>query len=204
MANPAESKSGGMDDILSSIRRIISESEERTRARVASQSQPAATLDPANDRRTDMAAKPTPGPVESDEAVDDDGGLRSVLDRLDADIASARTAEPEPVQPARRMLSAQDREAFLHVGEVLGGDHQGVHVGAKRDMLVSSATSQAITASFEALEKAFERSSGDSLADATERVLRPMLQDWLDNNLPQMVERLVKAEIERVARGEPR
>ncbi|MBZ9917266.1 DUF2497 domain-containing protein, partial [Mesorhizobium sp. BR1-1-7] len=29
----------------------------------------------------------------------------------------------------------------------------------------------------------------------------PMLQDWLDNNLPTLVERLVREEIERVARG---
>ena len=30
---------------------------------------------------------------------------------------------------------------------------------------------------------------------------RPMLKTWLDDNLPSMVERLVRAEIERVARG---
>ncbi|TGV63965.1 DUF2497 domain-containing protein, partial [Mesorhizobium sp. M00.F.Ca.ET.149.01.1.1] len=34
-----------------------------------------------------------------------------------------------------------------------------------------------------------------------EEMLRPMLQDWLDNNLPTLVERLVREEIERVARG---
>ena len=30
-----------------------------------------------------------------------------------------------------------------------------------------------------------------------------MLRDWLDDNLPPLVERLVRAEIERVARGSP-
>jgi cell pole-organizing protein PopZ len=35
-----------------------------------------------------------------------------------------------------------------------------------------------------------------------EEMLRPMLQEWLDNNLPSLVERLVRAEIERIARGE--
>jgi cell pole-organizing protein PopZ len=34
-----------------------------------------------------------------------------------------------------------------------------------------------------------------------EQMLRPMLQEWLDNNLPVLVERLVREEIERVARG---
>jgi cell pole-organizing protein PopZ len=32
-------------------------------------------------------------------------------------------------------------------------------------------------------------------------MLRPMLKAWLDQNLPTMVERMVKAEIERVTRG---
>ena len=32
-------------------------------------------------------------------------------------------------------------------------------------------------------------------------LLRPLLKTWLDDNLPTMVERLVRAEIERVARG---
>ena len=31
-------------------------------------------------------------------------------------------------------------------------------------------------------------------------MLRPMLKAWLDDNLPPLVERLVRAEIERVAR----
>jgi uncharacterized protein len=32
-------------------------------------------------------------------------------------------------------------------------------------------------------------------------MMRPMIKAWLDDNLPIVVERLVKAEIERVARG---
>jgi uncharacterized protein len=32
-------------------------------------------------------------------------------------------------------------------------------------------------------------------------MLRPLLKAWLDENLPGMVERLVRSEIERVARG---
>jgi cell pole-organizing protein PopZ len=32
-------------------------------------------------------------------------------------------------------------------------------------------------------------------------MLRPMLKEWLDDHLPDVVERLVRAEIERVARG---
>ena len=37
--------------------------------------------------------------------------------------------------------------------------------------------------------------------DLVKEMLRPMLKDWLDDNLPTLVERLVREEIERVARG---
>jgi cell pole-organizing protein PopZ len=40
-----------------------------------------------------------------------------------------------------------------------------------------------------------------TVEDLIQDMLRPMLQTWLDDNLPALVERLVRAEIERVARG---
>jgi cell pole-organizing protein PopZ len=40
-----------------------------------------------------------------------------------------------------------------------------------------------------------------TLEDLVKEMLRPMLKTWLDDNLPSMVERLVRAEIERVSRG---
>lgn len=44
------------------------------------------------------------------------------------------------------------------------------------------------------------RSGETSLEGMVREMLRPMLADWLDRNLPGMVERLVKAEIARIAR----
>jgi cell pole-organizing protein PopZ len=43
--------------------------------------------------------------------------------------------------------------------------------------------------------------AGRTLEDIVRELMRPMLKTWLDDNLPSMVERLVRAEIERVARG---
>ena len=40
-----------------------------------------------------------------------------------------------------------------------------------------------------------------TLEDLVREMLRPLLKSWLDDNLPGMVERIVKAEIERVSRG---
>ena len=43
--------------------------------------------------------------------------------------------------------------------------------------------------------------SSEDMDEMAREMLRPMLKAWLDDNLPVMVERLVRAEIERVARG---
>ena len=40
-----------------------------------------------------------------------------------------------------------------------------------------------------------------TLEDIVREALRPMLKSWLDENLPRVVERMVQAEVERVARG---
>jgi cell pole-organizing protein PopZ len=40
-----------------------------------------------------------------------------------------------------------------------------------------------------------------TLEDIVREMLRPMLKTWLDDNLPGLVERLVRAEIERVSRS---
>ncbi|MBE5074320.1 DUF2497 domain-containing protein [Erythrobacteraceae bacterium E2-1 Yellow Sea] len=43
------------------------------------------------------------------------------------------------------------------------------------------------------------RSGETSLEGLVRDMLRPMLSDWLDNNLPGMVEKMVQAEIARIA-----
>ena len=43
-------------------------------------------------------------------------------------------------------------------------------------------------------------SSGPTLEDLVREEMRPLLKHWLDTHLPEMVERLVHAEIERVVR----
>ena len=42
-----------------------------------------------------------------------------------------------------------------------------------------------------------------TLEDLVKEMLRPMLKSWLDDNLPGLVERIVRSEIERVSRGKP-
>ncbi len=67
--------------------------------------------------------------------------------------------------------------------------------------LVSAATVEQVSRSFGELAAAIDGQQRRSLDEMAEEMLRPMLQEWLDDNLPTLVERLVREEIERVARG---
>jgi cell pole-organizing protein PopZ len=67
--------------------------------------------------------------------------------------------------------------------------------------LLSSSTSAAVDSAFNALAQTVLVQNARTLEDLVREMLRPMLKSWLDDNLPGMVERLVRAEIERVARG---
>jgi cell pole-organizing protein PopZ len=87
-----------------------------------------------------------------------------------------RPYEPDPVPPLRHAL--------------FGGD-----------ALLSSATSSAVDSAFNTLAQTVLVQNARTLEDLVREMLRPMLKSWLDDNLPGMVERLVRAEIERVSRG---
>jgi cell pole-organizing protein PopZ len=71
----------------------------------------------------------------------------------------------------------------------------------ERGTLLSSATSAAVDSAFNALAHTVLVQNARTLEDLVREMLRPMLKTWLDDNLPGLVERLVRAEIERVARG---
>ncbi|TIP23625.1 MAG: DUF2497 domain-containing protein [Mesorhizobium sp.] len=70
-----------------------------------------------------------------------------------------------------------------------------------RPAILSEHTGRQVAAAFGELSDAFANRSKKTFDEMAEEMLRPMLQDWLDNNLPTLVERLVREEIERVARG---
>lgn len=67
--------------------------------------------------------------------------------------------------------------------------------------LVSRATDASVGQAFDLLAHAVLSGTPRPMEDVVREMLRPMLRMWLDDNLPTIVERLVRAEIERVARG---
>jgi uncharacterized protein len=74
-------------------------------------------------------------------------------------------------------------------------------VQGSEESLLSPEANEAVALSFGALSANLEVRSAE-LADSMVRdMLRPMVKTWLDDNLPTLVERLVREEIQRVARG---
>ena len=74
-------------------------------------------------------------------------------------------------------------------------------VRRSEEPLLSPESNEAVALSFGALSASLEVRSAE-LADSMVRdMLRPMVKQWLDDNLPILVERLVREEIQRVARG---
>lgn len=67
--------------------------------------------------------------------------------------------------------------------------------------ILSAAAEREVSAAFDNLSFAVRNEQRRSFDEIAQEIMRPLLQEWLDNNLPTLVERLVREEIERVARG---
>jgi cell pole-organizing protein PopZ len=109
------------------------------------------------------------------EAVNDDGSLRHVV--------PLRATEPVPALANGRQEPSAPRQTPSDPGR-----------------LVSDAVSEATAASFARLANLPRGTANGerSLEDVVHDTLRPLLQAWLDEHLPGIVERLVQAEITRV------
>jgi len=67
--------------------------------------------------------------------------------------------------------------------------------------ILSHSTVSAVESAFNSLAHTVLSNNARTLEDLVKEMLRPMLKSWLDDNLPGLVERIVKMEIERVSRG---
>jgi cell pole-organizing protein PopZ len=67
--------------------------------------------------------------------------------------------------------------------------------------ILSHSTVSAVESAFNSLANTVLSNNARTLEDLVKEMMRPMLKSWLDDNLPGLVERIVKAEIERVSRG---
>jgi len=173
-----------MEDILASIRRILNEGETESpdEAETLEMTEAAAPSPGAE------VAAPEPAPTEAQEAP-----MQATVEQQNASTDPKKTVEDTEVfilEPA--MMVTENAAAPEVVAPI-----------------ASNETMNAASQSVGALKKALAERNAQvyrlgnvSLEDLVRDEVRPMLRDWLDTHLPAIVERLVRAEIERVVARE--
>lgn len=159
-----------MEDILASIRRILSDDEQASAAAAPPMPEP----------------EPPPHPSRDDDVLPLSEAMLVEPAPDEPPAEPAQTAAPQMPEPAPEPTP----EPFL----------------AAPEPLVAPATAAAAAGSVSALLRSFvqEREQlsvyrgGPTIEDLVREEIRPLLKQWLDENLPPMVERLVRAELERV------
>jgi len=124
------------------------------------------------------------------EAPEPAHGFQTIDGGSDVVFEDSPPPEPEPPPPLRPAEEA--RREYPPPPPREERDDRG---------LISASTTAAVDSAFNTLAQTVLVQNGRTLEDLVREMLRPMLKTWLDDNLPSMVERLVRAEIERVSRG---
>jgi cell pole-organizing protein PopZ len=122
---------------------------------------------------------------------------------VQAPASYATAAAPQQVYPVQGYGQAESAPpAYEAEAQEWQDEPYGAQAYEPDPPLVSQETAYAAQSSFNELAQALmARATGErSIEDITQELLRTMLRNWLDANLPAMVERLVREEIERVAR----
>ena len=211
MNQPAKAQEPSMEEILASIRRIIADDDggkpqkpEPAPAKAAAAAPPPSkgpVPEPAAMSQDDIdamlssfnQAAPTPPPPPEAEPEPE----AEVLDVTEA------MAVPEPEQPDVMFAEPPAPEAEPEPEPSPASPRRAVAAppSASERSMLSAATSAAVDAAFHSLAQTVLVQNARTLEDLVKEMLRPMLKTWLDDNLPNLVERLVRAEIERVSRG---
>lgn len=117
---------------------------------------------------------------------------------------------PEPPQPAFHKIDPQDDLEFTETAATRALHRQpqfeppalaSSSAPPPPQQILSRSTVSAVESAFNTLAHTVLSNNARTLEDLVKEMLRPMLKSWLDDNLPGLVERIVKAEIERVSRG---
>lgn len=228
MNQPAKSHEPSMEEILASIRRIIADDDAKTPEPAAMAEPPRTTApSPAVASAPPPVQLAPPSPVDflsdippaSPPAPEARQEMPDILD-LTEDM---RAPEPESMAPSFTTIDAQADVVFAdslpqHVEPempalAIDADEMperdpleaarrtlSEQVEMDRPLLSRSATA-AVDSAFASLTHTVLSQNARTLDDLVKEMLRPMLKSWLDDNLPSLVERLVRAEIERVSRG---
>jgi cell pole-organizing protein PopZ len=171
-----------MEEILSSIKRIIAEEGDGAMAAARARRQ----------------ARPAPAPLPEPEQYDDE----EILELSDPVMAETETeAAPEPqAAPEPRFAPSEPTPVAAAPASA------PAPAAAPVSSLLSPRTAEATRGPLDALSRMVikpEVAGSDTLEGMVREMIRPMLREWLDTNLPLMVESMVAREISRIT-GQPR
>ena len=165
---------------------------------------------------TSPPAKPAPAPTNSQDDIDamlagldeatSEAEIRPSQPEVEVFELTDEMALPEPPPPAFQRVEPQDDLVFA---EAARSAHRAPayepppfeSAAAPTPQILSRSTVSAVESAFNSLANTVLSNNARTLEDLVKEMLRPMLKSWLDDNLPGLVERIVKAEIERVSRG---
>lgn len=168
------------------------------------------------------APKPAPPPAPEPEASNSQDDIDAMLASLDADTSVEEVRppqpdgdvfeltdemalpEPAPAPPPAASFSKIEPQDDLEFTEARAAPRQPMPEPSPVEMpmpILSRTTVSAVESAFNTLAHTVLSNNARTLEDLVKEMLRPMLKSWLDDNLPGLVERIVKAEIERVSRG---
>jgi cell pole-organizing protein PopZ len=179
-----------MEEILSSIRRIIAEEEETgaPRPQIGMEASPR----PGNDPNDDV--------LELTNRIDDGAPFLVPQQRLSPpDPSSPRIEEPKPQVSAKPV----DKPAAIAAPPL----RQEPSV-AEPSPLVSSSAAAVSAAALSKLARAATPTANEAplpfssmtVEQLLVSMLEPMLKDWFDKNLPAVVERIVEEEVKKLVR----
>ena len=215
MKQPAKAQEPTMEEILASIRRIIADDDTSKPA-----AKPAEVPPPPAAAARPEPPPPRPAPVEPPQPAAEPAMRQDDIDAMLSNLNAA--APPPPAQsPAPDILELTESMTTVEPEPPPNGgfrtiDGQSDIVFDERpfvpppprrapmpdaEALLSVSTTSAVDSAFNTLAHTVLVQNARTLEDLVREMLRPMLKTWLDDNLPGLVERLVRAEIERVSRG---
>jgi uncharacterized protein len=193
LQDEARANEPSMEEILASIRRIIADDDSLPGAR---------RDDRRRARELDAARSAYPAPVL--ERREDEPPL-SLIDDLHDGIEEARDVRLVYVDgdaPQQTGAERTEAEESLEIERVVERQEPGIEICdiAPDRALLSDESAATVASKFQALAAGVAFSESDILDRCAKEMLQPILRQWLDANLPALVEQLVRAEIERLAR----
>lgn len=189
MPTPSAQQEPTMEEILASIRRIISEDAEPGKTAPAT------------------ASTGTSDVLELTNVVHDDGTLGGAADQP-PEPRRRPTPPPQRTEPIHREPPPEPRVARRAAAPeprpMRNQSDLDMVEKDDRDGILSSQATSAVTNAFGMLQRERDVSVGGAgvqLEDIVTQLMKPMLAAWLEEHLPEIVERVVQQEVERAARN---